>query len=61
MTLCCGLCAAAEEAWTDKLFSSLETIQARLDKIEKQQEEIIAKEVDIRQELDRIRVWVHRK
>jgi hypothetical protein len=47
---------AAEES-----MSGLGEVKARLTAIEERQKEILAKEDKILAELDRIRIWVHRK
>jgi hypothetical protein len=41
--------------------SGLNEVKARLTALEEQQKVIIAKEDKILEELDRIRIWVHRK
>lgn len=48
--------SAAEEP-----MSGLGEVKARLTAIEEHQKEILAKEDRILAELDRIRIWVHRK
>ncbi len=53
--------SAAEVAWTEEFKQEFAEIKDRLTKIEQQQQEIIAKEGKIMEELDRIRIWVHRK
>lgn len=52
--------AAGEESGTS-LAGDLSMIKARLETLEGQQKEILAKEDKILEELDRIRIWVHRK
>jgi hypothetical protein len=49
---------AAEEGPSS---SELEGIKARLAALDQQQKEILDKEDKILEELDRIRIWVHRK
>jgi hypothetical protein len=46
---------------TEQSKSDLSDIKARLATLEKQHGEILAKEDEILKELDRIRIWVHRK
>ncbi len=53
--------ALEEKTGTGQFKSDLSDIRARLATLEEQQKEIIAKEVEILKELDRIRIWVHRK
>ena len=53
--------AADEEPGTDQVKSDLGDIKTRLATLEDGQKEIIAKEEKILEELDRIRIWVHRK
>ena len=45
----------------EQLRADLSNIKTRLATIEAQQKEIIGKEEKILQELDRVRIWVHRK
>jgi len=52
--------AAGEESGT-QMASDLSIIKTRLETLENQQKEILAKEDKILEELDRIRIWVHRK
>lgn len=52
---------AEEKPWTDKFLSEFDGMKTRLAAIESQQKEILAKEDKILAELDRIRIWVHRK
>ena len=53
--------AIEEKPWTEQLKGDLSDIKARLAILEERQKEIIAKEDRILEELDRIRIWVHRK
>ncbi len=53
--------AIEEKPWTEELKSDLGDIKTRLATLEEQQKEIIAKEDKILEELDRVRIWVHRK
>ncbi|MFH1800551.1 MAG: hypothetical protein ABH891_06885 [Candidatus Omnitrophota bacterium] len=53
--------ALEEQTGIERSKSDLGDIKARLATLEKQQAEIIAKEDEILKELDRIRIWVHRK
>jgi hypothetical protein len=53
--------AAEEKPWTEQLKGDLSDIKARLASIEERQKEIIAKEGEIFKELERVRIWVHRK
>lgn len=50
-------CVSAEEISSGELAE----IKSRLAVIEQQQKEILAKEDKILAELDRVRIWVHRK
>ena len=52
---------AEEEPWTDKFFRQFEAIQAKLDKLEQQQKEILEKEDQLSAQLDQLRIWVHRR
>lgn len=52
---------AEEKPWTEQFLSQFEEIKARLANIEKQQQDIAAKEAVILEKLDQLRVWVHRK
>jgi hypothetical protein len=45
----------------EPLNADLSDIKTRLAAIEQQQKEILAKEDKILEELDRVRIWVHRK
>lgn len=53
--------AASEGASNESLSRALEEIKARLVTVEAQQKVILAKEDKILEELDRVRIWVHRK
>jgi len=53
--------AAAERSGVESVKSDLGDIKARLASLESGQKEILAKEDQILAELDRIRIWVHRK
>jgi hypothetical protein len=53
-----GLYAQSEEKDLEKQIEALET---RLERIESKQDELLAQDKKILAELDRIRVWVHRK
>ena len=53
--------AAETNPEADQLKSDISDIKTRLTSIEEQQKEIIAKEGNILEELDRVRIWVHRK
>lgn len=53
--------AAEEKSWTEQLKGDLSDIKTRLAALEERQKEIVAKEDNILEELDRIRIWVHRK
>jgi len=53
---------AAETGSSDGRFlSEMDAMKTRLTAIEAQQREILAKEDKILEELDRVRIWVHRK
>jgi hypothetical protein len=39
----------------------MEEIKTRLASVEKQQQEIVAKDNEILEKLDQLRIWVHRK
>lgn len=52
---------AAETPSDTKLQSELAEVKARLANVEKQQQEIVAKDNMILEKLDQLRVWVHRK
>ena len=53
--------AVEDKPWTEQLNSDLSDIKTRLKALEERQNEIITKEDKILEELDRIRIWVHRK
>ena len=53
--------AAEGESGAESLKNDLADIKTRLSALESGQREIIAKEEKILAELDRIRIWVHRK
>ena len=53
--------AAPERSGVESVKSDLGDIKARLASLESGQKEILAKEDQILAELDRIRIWVHRK
>jgi hypothetical protein len=53
--------AAEEKPSSEQLKSDLGEIKARLTTIEQQQKEILAKEDKIFEELERVRVWVHKR
>ena len=53
--------AVEENPGAEQLKSDLSDIKTRLTTLEGQQKEIIAKEDQMIEELDRIRIWVHRK
>lgn len=52
---------AEEKPRAGQLSSEFEGIRSRLAALDQQQKEILAKEDKILEELDRIRIWVHRK
>ena len=52
---------AEETPGTEALQSELEEVKTRLANIEKQQQDIAAKDDVILEKLDQLRVWVHRK
>lgn len=52
---------AEEKPRTDPFSSQFEEIKARLASIEKQQQDVAAKDAEILERLDQLRVWVHRK
>lgn len=52
--------AAGEESGAP-MAGDLSMVKIRLETLENQQKEILAKEDKILEELDRIRIWVHRK
>ena len=53
--------AAEETSWTEQMRGDLSDMKTRLTSLEERQKEIITKEDNILEELDRIRIWVHRK
>ena len=53
--------AIEEKPLAEQWKGDLSDINSRLTTLEEQQKEIIAKEDSILEELDRIRIWVHRK
>lgn len=53
--------AASENSGTGQTKSDLANINTRLAALEEQQKEILSKEDKILEELDRVRIWVHRK
>ncbi len=55
------IAGAAEEPWTDQFMREFKDLQTRMTTIEEQQKEILAKEDKILEELDRLRIWVHRR
>ncbi len=53
---------AAEETFsTEQLKSELTDIKTHLETLEERQKEIIAKEDKILEEVDRVRIWVHKR
>ncbi len=52
---------AADSAANDPLQGQFGEIKTRLEAVEKSQQELSAKDDKIIEELDRLRVWVHRK
>jgi len=56
-----GLCAAKDEAANERISRQLEEIRSRLDVVEKNQQTILEKEDKILEEVNRVRIWVHRK
>jgi len=52
---------AAETLPETKLQAELAEVKTRLANVEKQQQEIVAKDNVILEKLDQLRVWVHRK
>jgi hypothetical protein len=52
---------AEEKPGADQLMNQLEEVKTRIENIEKQQQEIVAKDNDILEKLDQLRIWVHRK
>lgn len=67
LSLLCGILlashvfAAEGNPGAEQPGSGLNEVKARLTALEEQQKVIIAKEDKILEELDRIRIWVHRK
>jgi hypothetical protein len=53
--------AAEEKSLTEQMKGDLSEIKTRLSSLEERQKEIIAKEDKILEELNRVRIWVHRK
>ena len=53
--------AAEEKPWTEQLKNDLSDIKTRLATLEERQKEIISKEDKILEELDRVRMWVHKR
>ena len=52
---------AEENPGRAQLLSEIEQIKTRLASVEKQQQDIIAKDNEIIEKLDQLRIWVHRK
>ena len=52
---------AEETPGIEQLQSQLEDVKTRLTNIEKQQQDIAAKDDQILEKLDQLRIWVHRK
>ena len=52
---------AEENPGTAQLLSEIEQIKTRLANVEKQQQDIVAKDSEIIEKLDQLRIWVHRK
>jgi hypothetical protein len=52
---------AEEKPRTDQFLNEFEEIKTRLANIEKQQQDVAAKDVEILERLDQLRIWVHRK
>lgn len=52
---------AEERPEAGQLLSEIEKIKSRLAGIEKQQQDIVAKDNEIIEKLDQLRIWVHRK
>lgn len=46
---------------SDKITARLTSLEAQLEKVETHQKEILARQEQILAELDRLRVWVHRR
>lgn len=53
--------AAEDKPWTDKFFSEFNEIKTRLANVEAKQQEIAAKDQEILEKLDQLRIWVRRK
>lgn len=53
--------AADDKPLTEQWKNDLSDINKRLATLESQQKEIIAKEDKILEELDRVRIWVHKR
>ena len=53
--------AVEEKPWVEQLKGDISDVKTRLTTLEEQQKEIVAKEDQILEELDRVRIWVHRK
>ena len=56
-----GAWAAEDVSWTDRFSNELKEIREKLDNVEKQQREILSKEDKILEELNRVRIWVHKR
>jgi hypothetical protein len=56
-----GLSFAEEKPWTDQFLAEFEEVKTSLANIEKQQQEVAAKDAEIIAKLDQLRVWVRRK
>ncbi len=56
-----SLFAVEEKPWGEQLKGDLSDIKTRMTALEERQKEIVAKEDKILEELDRVRIWVHRK
>lgn len=52
---------ADEKPWTEQFLSEFAEVKTRLASVEKQQEDIAAKDNLILEKLDQLRIWVHRK
>ena len=52
---------AEEKPWTDQFLSEFDELKTRLANVEKQQQEIVAKDNEILEKLDQLRIWVRRK
>jgi len=53
--------AADEQAGAEQMRSDISDIKTRLAALDQQQKEILAKEDKILEELDRVRIWVHKR